>query len=113
MLITHQLKTTVEKMSNVSGNLSGASFPYPLMSVKNVYNFDAHSWPKNTILIARDFMINGTNVNRFSTHFKLVKVRFFSSATINNIYFNCISLLRKKKNPSHFSFTCGYQQFDK
>ena len=54
MLITHQLKTTVEKTSNVSGNLSGASFPNPLMSVKNVYNFDAHSWPKNTILTARD-----------------------------------------------------------
>lgn len=44
MLITHQLKTTVEKMSNVSGNLSGASFPNPLISVKN----------KNTILTARD-----------------------------------------------------------
>ena len=96
MLITHHLKTTVEKMSNVSDNLSGASFPNPLMSVKNVFNFDAHSWPKNTILIAGDSMINSINVKRFSTHFKSVKARFFSSTTIDNMGFNPISFLRKK-----------------
>ena len=41
-----------------------------LMSVNNVYNFDAHPWPKNTILIAGDSMINGINEKRISTNFK-------------------------------------------
>ena len=109
MLITHHLKTTVEKMSNVSNNLSGASFPNPLMSVKNVFNFDAHSWPKNTILIAGDSMINSINVKRFSTHFKSVKARFFSSATIDNMGFNPITFLRKKT--AVLVLQCRYQQF--
>ena len=42
------------------------------MSV-NVYNFDAHPWSKNTILIARDSMVNGINEKRISTNFKSVK----------------------------------------
>ena len=67
-----------------------------LMSVNNVYNFDAHPWPKNTILIAGDSMINGINEKRISTNFKSVKVRCFSGATIDDMYFNLIPLLRKK-----------------
>ena len=60
------------------------------------YNFDAHPWPKNTILIAGDSMINGINEKRISTKFKSVKVRCFSRATIDDMYFNLISLLREK-----------------
>ena len=45
------------------------------MSVKNIYKFDAHLWPKNTVLIAGDSMINGINEKRISTNFKSVKVR--------------------------------------
>ena len=66
------------------------------MSVSNVYNFDAHLWPKNTILIARDSIINGINRKSISTNFKSVKVRCFSGATIDDIYVNLIPLLRKK-----------------
>ena len=65
------------------------------MSV-NVYHFDAHPWSKNTILIARDSMVNGINEKRISTNFKSVKVRCFSGVTIDDIYFNLIRLLRKK-----------------
>ena len=65
------------------------------MSV-NVYNFDAHPWSKNTILIARGSMVNGINEKRISTNFKSAKVRCFSGATIDDMYFNLIRLLRKK-----------------
>ena len=67
------------------------------MSVNNVYNFDAHPWPKNTILMTGSSMINGINEKRFSTNFKSVKVRCFSGATIDDMYFNLIPLLRKKQ----------------
>ena len=89
-------ETTVEQNIKVPDNSSGANFPNPLMSVKNVYNFDAHPWPKKTILIAEDSMINGINEKRISTNFKSVKVRCFSGATIDDMYFNLIPLLRKK-----------------
>ena len=41
-------------------------------------------------------MINGINKKRISTNFKSVKVRCFSGATIDDMYFNLIPLLRKK-----------------
>ena len=106
-------ETTVGQIINRLGNSSGnnASFPNPLMSVNNVYNFDAHPWSKNNILIAGDSMINEINEKRISTNFKSVKVRGFSGAMIDHMYFNFIPLLRKKT--SCFSFTCGYQQFVK
>ena len=66
------------------------------MPVNNVYNFDAHPWPKNTILIAEDSMINGINEKRIRTNFKSVKVKCFSVAMIDGMYFNLIPLLRKK-----------------
>ena len=65
------------------------------MSVLNVYNFDVHPWLKNTILIAGDSMINEINEKRISINFKLVKVRCFSEATIDDMYFNLIPLLKK------------------
>ena len=79
-----------------NSNRNNANFPNPHMSVNNIYNFDAHPWPKNTILIAGDSMINGINEKRISTNFKSVKVRCFSGATIDDMYFNLIPLLRKK-----------------
>ena len=66
------------------------------MSVNNLYNVDVHPWPKNTILIAGDSMINGINEKRISANFKSVKVRCFSGATIDDMYFNLIPLLKKK-----------------
>ena len=89
-------ETTLEQKINVPDNSNEANFPNPLMSVKNVFNFDAHLWPKNTIFIAGDSMIDGINEKRISTNFKSVKVRCFSEATIDYMYFNLISLLRKK-----------------
>ena len=91
-------ETTSEQNIKVPDNSSGnnANFPNPLISVNNVCNFDAHPWPKNTILIAGDSMINGINEKRISTNFKSVKVRCFSGATIDDMYFNLIPLLRKK-----------------
>ena len=91
-------ETAAEQKINAPDNSSGnnANFPNPLMSVNNAYNFDAHPWPKNTILIAGDSMINGINEKRISTNFKSVKVRCFSGATIDDMYFNLIPLLRKK-----------------
>ena len=65
------------------------------MSV-NLYNCDAHPWSKNMILIARKSIINGINEKRFPTNFKSVKNRCFSGVTIDGMYFNLISLLRKK-----------------
>ena len=49
-------ETTVEQMLNIPDNSRGGNFPNSLMSVNYVYNFDAHPWPKNTILIAGDSM---------------------------------------------------------
>ena len=90
--------TTVEQKINAPDSSSGnnTNFSNPLMSVNNVYNVDAHPWPKNTILIAGDSMINGINEKRISTNFKSVKVRCFSGATIGDMYFNLIPLLRNK-----------------
>ena len=90
--------TTVEQKINAPDNSSGnnANFSNSLMSVNNAYNVDEHPWPKNTILIAGDSMINGINEKRISTNFKSVKVRCFSGATIDDMYFNLIPLLRKK-----------------
>ena len=61
-------ETAAEQKINAPDNLrrNNANFPNPFMSVNNVYNFDAHHWPKNTILIARDSMINGFNEKRIS-----------------------------------------------
>ena len=70
-----------------------------------IYNSDAHPWPKNTILIAGGSMINGINEKRISTNFKSVKVKFFSGAMIEDPI--------DMEKTSHFSFTCGYQQFVK
>ena len=72
--------TTVEQKINAPDNSSGnnANFSNPLMPVNNVYHVDAYPWPKNTILIAGDSMINGINEKRISTNFKSVKVRCFS-----------------------------------
>ena len=91
-------ETTVEQKINAPDNSSGnnANFPNPLMSVNNVYNFDAHPWAKNTILIAGDSMIIGINEKRISTNFKSVKVGCFSGATIDDMYFNFVPLLRKE-----------------
>ena len=84
------------------------------MSVNNVQNFDAYPWPKDTILIAGDSMITGINEKRISTNFKSVKVRCFSGATIDDMYFNLIPLLRKRPTAlvlhvgtmkHHFRFT--------
>ena len=66
------------------------------MSVNNIYNCDAHPWPKNTVLIAGDSMINGINEKLISTNIKSVKFRYFSCATIDDMYFSLIPLSRKK-----------------
>ena len=90
--------TTVEQKINAPDNSSwnNTNFLNPLISV-NVYNFDAHPWTKNTILIAGDSLVNGINEKRIFTNFKSVKVRCFSGATIDDMYFNLIPLLRKKQ----------------
>ena len=49
-------ETTVEQKLDIPDNSRGGNFPNSLMSVNYVYNFDAHPWPKNTILIAGDSM---------------------------------------------------------
>ena len=92
-------ETAAEQKINAPGNSSGnnANCPNPLMSVNKDYNFEAHPWPKNPILIATDSMINGINEKRISANFKLVKVRCFSGATINDMYFNLIPFLRKNQ----------------
>ena len=41
-------------------------------------------------------MINGINEKRIRTNFKSVKVKCFSVAMIDGMYFNLIPLLRKK-----------------
>lgn len=92
-------------------------FPKSFMSVNNVYNCDAHSWPKNTILIAWESKINGTNKKRFS-NFKSIITRCFSGNTIDTMYFNLTPLLVNlapllRKRTSRFSFRYGYQQFGK
>ena len=84
---THHLKTLWSKRS---------THQITQVEINNVYNFDAHPWPKNTILIAGDSMINGINKKCISTNFKSVKVRCFRGVTIDDMYFNLISLLRKK-----------------
>ena len=91
-------ETTSEQKINAPDNSKGsnANFPNHHISVNNVFNFDAHPWPKNTILIAGDSMINGINEKRISTNFKSVKVRCLSGVTIDDMYFNLIPLLRKK-----------------
>ena len=80
-------ETAAEEKINAPDKSSrnNANFLNPLMSVNNVYNFAAHPWPKNTILIAGDSMINVINEKRISTNFKSVKVRYFSGPTIDDM----------------------------
>ena len=66
------------------------------MLVNNVYKFDTHPWTTNTILTSGDSIINRINEKRISANFKSVKVRCFSGATIDGMYFSLIQLLRKK-----------------
>ena len=89
-------ETTAEQKINVLDNSKGnnANLPNPHLSVNNIYNFDAHPWPKNTILIAGNSVINETNEKRISANFESVKVRCFSGATIDDMYF--IHSLRNK-----------------
>ena len=56
-------ETTVEQKINAPDNPFGnyANFPNLLMSVNNLYNFNAHPWSKNTILIAGYSNIHGIN----------------------------------------------------
>ena len=87
-------KQKINAPDNSKGN--NANFPNPHMSVNNVYNFDAHLWSKNTILIAGTSMIDGINKKRISTNFKSIKVRSFSGGTIDDMFFELTPLLRKK-----------------
>ena len=87
-------KQKINAPDNSKGN--NANFPNPHMSVNNVYNFDAHPWLKNPILMAGDSMTNGINEERISTSFKSVIVKCFSGAAIDDMYFNLIPLSRKK-----------------
>ena len=91
-------ETTAEQKIIAPDNSKGnnANFPNPHMSVNNVYNFDAHPWLKNPILMAGDSMTNGINEERISTSFKSVIVKCFSGAAIDDMYFNLIPLSRKK-----------------
>ena len=67
------------------------------MSVNNAYDCDAHPWwSKTTIFTAGDSTSNGINAKHFSTNFQSVKVRCSGGATIDDMYFNLIPLLRKK-----------------
>ena len=71
--------------------------PYVLMLLENIRNIDdPHPWPKNTILIAGDTMINGINEKHISANVKSVKVRCFSGTTIDDMYFNLTSKLTDK-----------------
>ena len=47
------------------------------MSVNNVYSFDTHPWPKYTIVIAGDSVINGNDEKSVSTNFESVKSDVF------------------------------------
>ena len=52
-------------------------------------------WRKNTVLIVGDSMISGIDEQRLSIKGKIVKVRLFSGATINDMY-DCINPLVTK-----------------
>ena len=100
-------ESAAEQKINARDNSKGnnANFHNPPLSVNNIYNFDTRPWPKNTILIAGDSIINGINEKRISTNFKSAKVRCFSGPTIDNMYFNLIPLLRKR--PTAFVLHMG------
>ena len=83
----------MEKKITVSDNSNRTHFPDPLMSLNNVVQTDP--WPKNTILITEDSMINRINEKSFSTNLRSVEVRFFSETTMDGEHFNLTSLLSK------------------
>ena len=56
---------------------------------------DKSKWHKNTTLIVGDSMISGIDQNRLSIKGRIVKVRSFPGATINDMY-DCIKPLLKK-----------------
>ena len=58
-------------------------------------NKHVRKWPKNTILIATDSMFNQIDENRLSKKYN-VKVRAFSGATIENMYWYLQPLLAKE-----------------
>ena len=87
----------MEQKINSTENSAKTNFVNPLTSVNNIYNNDVHLWPKNTILIGRDSMIDGINEKSLSKIFKSVIVRCFGGATIDDMYFYLIPLLNKKQ----------------
>ena len=66
---------------------------------------DQSKWRKNTTLIVGDSMISGIDQQRLSVKGRIMKVRSFPGATINDMY-DYIKLLFKK-NPDNFIFHVG------
>ena len=60
-----------------------------------MHNNDTNLWAENNVLTTLDFMIYGIDRDHFSNNFKSVKVRYFSGATIDDMYFDLIPLSRK------------------
>ena len=62
-------------------------------------------YPRNTIVIAGDSIINGVFEDRLRTKNHVVKVRNFSGANVEDVRHNLIPLIRKK--PSHLIIHAG------
>ena len=59
----------------------------------------SHTWPKNTLLIASDSIMNNIDENRLNRSDINVKVRAFSGSTVTDMYDYIKPLL--KKQPTH------------
>ena len=63
---------------------------------ENVYDNKSILWLANTILIAGDSMINGTDEKRLSKKNSNVKVRYFNRVLVEDMFYNFVPLMRKR-----------------
>ena len=74
--------------------------------IENVYDNESTPWPENTILIAGDSVINGTNEKRLSKKKSNVKVRYFNGVLVEDMFYNLVPLNETGAIP--VSTICGY-----
>ena len=71
-------------------------FATPNAMAENAYDNESIPWLINAILIAGNSIINGIDEKRLSKKNSNVKVRYFNRALVEDMFFNLVSLKRKK-----------------
>ena len=92
--IKHSFINTFENKNDACYN-DVPRVPVPSMLSKNNDNLNVKKWPRNTLLVASDSIYNSIDEKRLSNRTN-VKVRAFSGATVEDMYYYLYPLLSKE-----------------